>query len=174
MRIIIRLCLAVLSVHLVVGCAFHPKQSDCFLADNWNLSVDTWENWTVSYQTGKNYYLAHVIYNYPNSTNIIFVPGDSLCFKSKAFPNPDQLYSARMLSEFSDSLCVDLEELINKANFVINNNIQMITGVDGSVLIQLMRDKGHFLLKVRNADCIDSVRKKHFHLIDNDWYENRP
>lgn len=154
------------------GCESQPKKPESFLADNWNLPVSDWNHWKISYQNGKNYFLAKFRSNDTDSTAmIIIIPGDSLCFKSSLFSNPrDNKYSIRRLSQDSQCLFFDLNELLIKSRFVIDNEIQEIYGVDGCVYIRLMKDDGYFI-KAENDTCITIVAKDRLHSLGDNWYK---
>ena len=166
----IALLLVLFTAQMFLGCEPSQNHSECFLADNWNLSPSSWEHWAFSYQIGKNYFLARFVADNPDSTiAIIVIPGDSLCFKSKAFSNPNQKYSIRSLSGEIANTNFSLEELLCKSRFVIDNEIQEIGGGRGIVSINLMRDEG-FYVKADNESCINYVRKDKYHAIGGGWY----
>lgn len=140
-----------------------------FLADNWDLSIDEWKNWTISYQAGKNYYLATVKSETDSTySKIMIIPGDSLSFmlpSSFSIMERKHRYSIQTLIKDSVNIPISVDELLRKSVFVIHNDIISISCWNDLLRIEFRDGNNTVLFKTR-----DSTRVSECERIDSLWY----
>lgn len=147
------------------------KSYDAFLADNCDISIDEWNNWSIDYRMGSNFYLATIKNEVDsNYSKILIIPGDSLSFMFPAFfreGEEKKRYSIRTLTRDSVDLPVNVNELRRKSVFVIHNNIFSISCWDGIMRVELFKKDKHLI------KTLDTARVSNYDRIDSLWYIQR-
>ena len=152
------------------GSGSDVSKAQAFLADNWDISIEEWNNWSIIYR-GTHFFAT--IKNDIDSTysKVLIIPGDSLSFMFPALDEKTGVrkrYSIRTLIRDSVDIPVSVNELRRKSIFVTRNRIFRISCWDGFMRVKLF-DYDQPLIKT-----LDTTRvHDYYERIDSFWYIQR-